>query len=66
MSTITLVKAIYKHVDITRYYVSVSGGKLTEVTADVFSRYFKQGFTVRSSSESYLDRTLIIREVEIL
>lgn len=63
---ITLIKAIYKNVDITRYYVSINGGKMKEVTLDIYTRYFKQGFTVRSSSESYSDRTMIFRDLEIM
>lgn len=66
MPTMTLIKAEYKQVAISRYYVSIDGGKMREITLDEYSRYFKQGYTVRSSSESYHDRTMIIRELEIL
>lgn len=62
---ITLAKALYFFVDITRYYVSVNGGTLKEITADQYSRYYKQGYTTQSSSERYQDRTMIFTELEI-
>lgn len=64
--TLNLVKAEYKHVDISRYYVSVNGEKMREITLDEYSRYFKSGFTIRSSSESYFDRKMIFRDLEIM
>lgn len=66
MSTIILVKAVYKQAAINRYYVSINGGALKEINAEQFTRYFKQGYTIRSSSESFFDRTMITRELEIL
>lgn len=63
---ITLIKAIYKNVAITRHYVSVNGEKMREITLDEYSRYFKSGFTIRSSSESYFDRTMTFRDLAIL
>lgn len=65
-ATINLVKAEYKHVDITRYYVSINGGSLKEVSADTYSRYFKQGIVITQGSEEYQDRFMFYREMQIL
>lgn len=64
--TLNLVKAEYKHVDISRYYVSINGGTLTEVSIDTYKRYFMQGVTVSQGSEEYQDRIMIYRELEVL
>lgn len=65
-TTINLVKAEYKHVDITRYYVSINGGSLKEVSADTYSRYLKQGLVITQGSEEYHDRFMFYREMQIL
>lgn len=62
---VTLIKEIYKNVDKTKYFRSVDGN-IVEVTEQVFNNLFKMSFTLRNSSESYFDRTVITREVEFM
>lgn len=65
-TTVNLVKAVYLAVNLQRYYVSIDGGTLTEVSEQVYERYLNSGVTVQQSSEKYQDRTMIYRSVEIL
>lgn len=60
-----LIKEIYKNVDKTTYFRSV-GGNIVELSEKKFNELFKMSFTLRNSSESYFDRTVITREVEFV
>ncbi len=61
----TLIKEIYKNVDKTKYFKSV-GSEIVEVSEQVFINLFKMSLTISNSSESYFDRTVITRQVEII
>lgn len=61
----TLIKEIYKNVEKTKYFKSV-GADIVEISEQVFNNLFKMSLTVSNSSESYFDRTVITRQVEII
>ncbi len=61
----TLIKEIHKNVDKTKYFKSI-GSDIVEVSEQVFNNLSKMSLTVSNSSESYFDRTVITRQVEII
>lgn len=61
---ITLAKAEYLKVDVTRYYVSVNGNPMKEISHDSYSRYLKQSSVKNVEVESFDDRTMIFHEIQ--
>lgn len=62
---VILIKEIYKNIDKTTFFRSVDGN-VVEISKECFNNLFQMSFTLRSSSESYSDRTVVSREVELV
>lgn len=62
---ILLIKEVYKNIDKTSFFRSVNGHTV-ELSKECFNNLSQMSFTLRNSSESYHDRTVITREVEFV
>lgn len=62
---VILIKEVYKNIDKTSFFRSVND-QIVEISKECFNNLSQMSFTLRNSSASFHDRTVITREVELV